>query len=68
MPINYDTRHQGPYDRGSADKWYDRPKNPHYYETEDLGSRKIVPPEMTEEQVDAYLVGYDEGVIGKVYD
>jgi len=26
----YDSRHGGPFDRGSADSWYSRPFNPHY--------------------------------------
>ena len=28
---NYDTRHGGPFDRGSADSYYHRGITPHYY-------------------------------------
>ena len=28
--IQIDTRHGGPYDRGSADSYYRRPRNPHF--------------------------------------
>lgn len=27
----YDQRHGGPYDRGSADAWYGRDFDPHYW-------------------------------------
>ena len=27
----YDTKHGSPYDRGSADYYYGRGRNPHYY-------------------------------------
>ena len=29
--ILIDRRHGGPYDRGSADSYYNRPRRPHYY-------------------------------------
>ena len=28
---NYDTRHGGPFDRGSADSYYQRGIEPHYF-------------------------------------
>jgi hypothetical protein len=55
---NYDERHGGPFDRGSADSWYSRPRNPHFY-TEGTGtSERINEAEMTAEEVQAYLAGY----------
>lgn len=27
----YDARHGGPFDRGTADSWYGRPFRPHYF-------------------------------------
>jgi len=35
-----DARHGGPYDRGSADSYYQRGYNPHYYKG-DTGSSEL---------------------------
>ena len=53
---NYDTRHGGPFDRGSADSYYHRPRNPHYY-VEGTGTSDRV-TELTPAEVQAYLAGY----------
>jgi hypothetical protein len=29
--IEYDATHGSPFDRGSADSWYSRPQQPHWY-------------------------------------
>lgn len=54
----FDTRHGGPFDRGSADSWYDRGCNPHYYVGATGQSARVEIANMTEEEVVAYLAGY----------
>ena len=52
------TRHGGPYDRGSADQWYRRPRSPHFYEGGSMMSPKVT--NLTKEQIAAYNAGFDE--------
>jgi hypothetical protein len=54
----YDSRHGGPFDRGSADSWYSRGINPHMFLGGSYQSVEIGVRDMTEEQVNAYLAGY----------
>ena len=54
----YDKRHGGPYDRGSADKYYGRPFDPHYFEGDSYFSPKVT--NLTPDQVMAYKAGYNE--------
>lgn len=55
----YDARHGGPFDRGSADSWYNRIRAPHYY-LGGTGTSKVVEfGDMTAEQVEAYFAGYE---------
>jgi hypothetical protein len=55
----YDTRHGGPFDRGSADSYYGRPMKPHFY-TGDTGSSTMVPKYgMSEEAIAEYYAGYE---------
>lgn len=55
----YDQRHGGPFDRGAADSYYNRPYNPHFY----LGDTKVslrIPLEcMDAEEITAYTAGYN---------
>ena len=54
----YDQRHGGPFDRGSADSYYHRPRQPHLY-TEGTGtSDRVDQSQMTTQEVQAYLAGY----------
>ena len=53
----YDARHGGAFDRGSADSWYDRGRNPHYFVGDTHMSKRVV--ELTVEEVEAYDAGYD---------
>ena len=53
---NYDTRHGGPFDRGSADSYYHRPRDPHFY-VEGTGTSERV-TDLTPAEVQAYLAGY----------
>jgi hypothetical protein len=55
---HYDTRHGSPYDRGSADAWYRRSFNPHYYVGDTYSTPKIEMAQMTAEEITAYTVGY----------
>lgn len=50
-------RHGGLFDRGGADSWYSRPRDPHWYpEGTGHGERVKV---YTEEEVAEYNAGYD---------
>lgn len=55
-----DKRHGGPYDRGSADRYYGRGYDPHYYEGATGTSRRILESEMTPEEIAQYKLGYEE--------
>jgi hypothetical protein len=57
--MNYDKRHGGAYDRGSADAWYGREVNPHYYLGDTYQSPKVEKADMTEEEIAAYMAGYN---------
>ena len=57
--MSYDTRHGGPYDRGSADAWYGREVNPHYFTGATYQSTKIEEVDMSEEEIAAYMAGYN---------
>lgn len=54
----YDSRHGGPFDRGSADSWYSRSIRPHYFAGGSYQSDEIIPPKGSEEY-EAYLAGYE---------
>jgi hypothetical protein len=59
MNVQFDrSRHGGLYDRGSADSYYRRAKNPHWY-PEGTGIEPII-TDLTEEEVKEYMLGYDE--------
>lgn len=58
--VNYDTRHGGPFDRGSADFYYWRQRRPHYFVNGTYTSPKVEEADMTPEEVAAYHAGYDE--------
>mgnify|MGYP000223359974 CR=1 FL=1 len=55
--VEYNDRHGGPFDRGSADSWYDRGRNPHYFVGDTHMSQRVV--DLTVEEVEAYNAGYD---------
>lgn len=56
----YDERHGGPYDRGSADSYYGRGIDPHYYAGSTYQSDRIEMADMTTEEIEAYHAGYDD--------
>ena len=52
-------RHGSCFDRGSADSYYSRPRNPHYYKGATYTSDKVTIEEMTAEEIAEYDAGYD---------
>ena len=54
------TRHGGAYDRGSADAYYWRGVDPHYYTGASYQSTRIEEVDMSEEEIAAYMAGYNE--------
>ena len=52
-------RHGSPQDRGSADRYYGRGFNPHYYLGDTMQSEKIERNRMTVDEIAAYRYGYD---------
>lgn len=60
MKTKYDTRHGGPYDRGSADSYYRRGREPHYFVGATYQSPRIDESGMTREEIDAYNAGFDD--------
>jgi hypothetical protein len=53
-------RHGSPQDRGSADAYYHREYQPHYYKGDSITSEKVEWKDMTPEEINAYRYGYDE--------
>jgi len=58
--MKYDERHGGPFDRGSADSYYGRGLNPHYYKGATYQSDSVEMADMTAEEIEAYYAGYDD--------
>ena len=56
--MSFDARHGGPYDRGSADAYYGRPYNPHYYSGATYNSTLIDKVDMTPKQIGEYDSGF----------
>ena len=55
----YDGRHGGPFDRGSAESWYSRPRRPHFFTDATYQSDEIEERFMTKDQIAEYNAGYD---------
>ena len=53
-------KHGSPYDRGAADAYYGRPMEPHYYPNGTYNYPLIEKKDMTEEEIEAYRLGYTE--------
>ena len=56
----YDQRHGGPWDRGSADSYYRRKFNPHYFKGATYSSDRVDEQHMTAEEIAAYKAGLDQ--------
>ena len=52
--------HGTPYDRGSADSYYQRAPNPHWYPMGTGNGRRIEEYDMSSEEITEYFVGYNE--------
>jgi len=57
--VDYDSRHGGPFDRGSADSYYHRRRDPHYFLEGTHTSPRIDREDMTDLEIDAYYAGYE---------
>jgi len=55
----YDDRHGGAFDRGSADSYYGRPIRPHFFTDATYRSEEIEERFMTKTQVAEYMAGYE---------
>ena len=51
-------RHGGLYDRGRADSYYSRPRDPHWYPAGTHNGAKVT--ELTLEEIAVYNAGYDD--------
>jgi len=60
-------RHGSPEDRGAADAFYDRPRDPHYYVGATYSSPRVGYNQMTDDQIDQYNYGYDQQKNAGVY-
>ena len=58
------SRHGGAYDRGSADSYYGRECDPHYFTGDTYRSTEILKENMTEEEIAAYMEGYTDTPFG----
>jgi hypothetical protein len=56
-------RHGGPHDRGSADAYYRRPFDPHYFKGDTHNSERVEMKDMTWPEIEAYTVGYAERTV-----
>ena len=54
----YSTRHGGPSDRGSADSYYGRDFDPHYWPQGTYNGRRVEMAQMTAAEITAYSAGY----------
>ena len=59
-PSAIDTRHGGPFDRGSADNYYGRPYDPHYWTGGTGKGARIGAEGMSAYELAAYTAGWDE--------
>jgi len=55
----FDMRHGGPFDRGSADSYYNRPRNPHYFRGDTYNSEEVKSDKMNFDEILAYNMGYE---------
>lgn len=55
-------RHGGLFDRGSADAWYRRTPNPHWYPNGTGNGDRIDEENLNEDEIKEYLAGYEHQV------
>lgn len=69
VKTEFNRRHGGPYDRGSADAYYQRGFNPHYFTGGTYQSTRIDLADMTADEIVAYTAGYrDQESSGDIKD
>lgn len=57
--VTYNARHGGPFDRGSADSYYNRGRRPHYFTGATYQSTQIEEVDMSEKEIADYNAGYE---------
>jgi hypothetical protein len=57
--IEYNAEHGSPFDRGSADSYYSRPQDPHWYPEGSYNGTRVEPKDMTIAQMREYFRGYE---------
>lgn len=57
--LDYTPRHGGPLDRGSADRYYGRPFDPHYWPEGTYKGIRVEEADMTVDQIEEYTYGYN---------
>ena len=57
--IEYDATHGSPFDRGSADSWYSRPQQPHWYPEGSYNGDRVEAKDMSLQQMREYFRGYE---------
>lgn len=55
----YEQKHGNAFDRGSADSYYGRPRDPHIYPNGTYNNPRISVDMMDDEEIEAYNAGYD---------
>lgn len=68
VAFNIEThRHGGPFDRGSADAYYGREFDPHYYVGATYQSPRVPMAEMSAGEIEQYARGYNSTTDRKDY-
>jgi hypothetical protein len=57
--IVYNAEHGSPFDRGSADSWYSRPQQPHWYPEGSYNGDRVEAKDMSLQQMREYFRGYE---------
>lgn len=55
----FDRTHGSPFDRGSADSWYSRPQDPHWYPEGSYRGDRVESKDMSIAEMRAYFMGYE---------
>ena len=55
---HYPSWHGSPFDRGSADSYYQRGEDPHYWPEGTYKGLRVEANEMTPEEIEAYNAGF----------
>jgi len=55
----YEQQHGNPFDRGSADSYYGRSRDPHWYPEGSYKGTRVEAEQMSDAQLESYHAGYD---------